>query len=158
MSYDFNANDIFEMAERIEENGANFYRQVATSVAGKKNKDFLLKLAYMEDKHKQTFNEMKTGLSKSEIVDTIFDPEDEALSYLKALADIRVFFKKKIDTSSLESVLKSAILLEKDSIIFYLGMKNLVPETMGKTKIDEIISEEMTHVKLLALHLKSLRT
>jgi hypothetical protein len=34
MSYDFNADDVFEMAEQIERNGAVFYRKAAADVTG----------------------------------------------------------------------------------------------------------------------------
>ena len=33
MSYDFNADEIFEIAEQIERNGAKFYRNAAESIA-----------------------------------------------------------------------------------------------------------------------------
>jgi len=50
----------------------------------------------------------------------------------------------------MEEILKEAILAEKDSIVFYLGMKEMVPENLGETKIDAIIKEEMAHIKLLS--------
>ena len=33
MNYDFNADEIFEMAERLEKNGAAFYRNAAEAVS-----------------------------------------------------------------------------------------------------------------------------
>jgi rubrerythrin len=51
--------------------------------------------------------------------------------------------------SSLKEVLKAALTAEKDSIVFYLGMKEIVPEKQGKDKIDQIIKEEMSHIKML---------
>ena len=76
-------------------------------------------------------------------VDTVFDPDGEAALYLRALADTRVFFEKEIDVTSLKKILKSAIEAEKDSIVFYLGMKEAVPEKLGKGRLDDIIREEM---------------
>ena len=113
MSYDFTANDVFEMAEQIERN----------------------------------------QLTETETAQTVFDPGNEAASYLKALADTRIFFKKDIDTSSMEAILKAAILAEKDSIVFYLGMKDLVTEGLGQSRLDDIIKEEMSHIKLLSRRL-----
>ena len=49
MSYDFNADDIFEMAQQMERNGGNFYRTAAENTEDAANKDFLLNLAAMED-------------------------------------------------------------------------------------------------------------
>ncbi|MBU4343897.1 MAG: hypothetical protein KKC73_00555, partial [Proteobacteria bacterium] len=65
--------------------------------------------------------------------------------------------QKKIDMSSMEEILKEAILAEKDSIVFYLGMKEMVPVNSGKTKIDAIIKEEMVHIKLLSSKIVALK-
>jgi len=150
MSYDFNADEIFEMAEQIERNGASFYRKSAELIADPAAKKLLLDIAAMEDEHEKTFADLRAGLSEKEKVTTVFDPEGEISLYLRALADTRVFFEKKIDnTSSIKDIFKEAILAEKDSIVFYMGMKDMVPENLGKAKIDAIIKEEMTHIKLL---------
>ena len=93
---------------------------------------------------------MRAELSDREKASTVFDPEGEAALYLRALADTRVFFEKEIDVTSLKGILKSAIEAEKDSIIFYLGMKEAVPEDLGKGRLDNIIKEEMGHIKLLS--------
>ena len=45
---------------------------------------------------------------------------------------------------------------ENDSIVFYLGMKDLVPEKAGKAKLDAIIREEMGHIRLLSKELAAL--
>ncbi|VEN73988.1 Rubrerythrin [Candidatus Desulfarcum epimagneticum] len=150
MSYDFNADDIFEMALQMERNGAEFYKNAAQGPAADKHQDFLLDLARMEEAHEKTFAKLQKDLSGSEKAATVFDPSGESTLYLKALVDTRVFFEKKIDVSSFKEILKAAITAEKDSIVFYLGMKDLVPEKLGKDRIDEIIREEMGHVRLLA--------
>jgi len=150
MSYNFNADDVFEMAEQIEKNGAMFYRNASAGVADPDAKRFLLDLAAMEDDHANTFAGMRKRLGESETAPTVFDPSNEAAAYLKALADTRVFFEKEVDTGSLEAILKAAILAEKDSIVFYLGMKDLVPENLGQSHLDNIIKEEMSHIKLLS--------
>jgi rubrerythrin len=150
MSYDFNADDVFEMAEQMERNGGKFYRTAADSTQDSENKEFLLELAAMEDAHEVTFKAMRAELSDPEKASTVFDPKGEAALYLRALADTRVFFEKEIDVSSMKPILKSAIEAEKDSIVFYLGMKEAVPQDLGKGRIDQIIKEEMGHVRLLS--------
>jgi rubrerythrin len=155
--YDFNADDIFEIAEKLERNGAKFYRTAAESVDDRMAKDFLLKLADMEDDHEKTFANMRSVLTTEEKTATVFDPNDEAVGYLQALADTRVFFKKELDVSSLEAILKGAITAEKDSIVFYLGMRVAVPEDKGRGRLDAIIKEEMGHIQLLSKELKALK-
>ena len=155
--YDFNANDILQMAEQIERNGAAFYRECAGNVADSTAVELLEKLAAMEDDHEKTFASIRTELSAREKESTTFDPDGEAVLYLKALADTKVFFEKRIDTSDMEDILKSAITAEKDSIVFYLGMKELVPADLGTTRVDAIIKEEMAHIKLLSNELVALK-
>jgi rubrerythrin len=157
MSYDFNADDVFEMAEQIERNGAAFYRKAAGDISDPDAKQFLTDLAAMEDDHEQTFASMRKTLTETQKSQTVFDPQGEAAAYLKALADTRIFFEKEIDTSSLQAILKAAILAEKDSIVFYLGMKDLVPEALGQTHLDGIIKEEMAHIKLLSHRLVGIK-
>lgn len=156
MSYDFNADEIFEIAEQIERNGAKFYRTAAESVADEDKKKLLIQLAEMEDDHEKTFKTLRDELLENEKMMTTFDPEGEAEYYLRALADTRVFYEKEIDTISLKEIFKTAITAEKDSIVFYLGMKDIVPGHMGKQKLDEIIREEMDHIRLLSRELLSL--
>ena len=59
MMLEFNADEIFEMAVRIEENGAAFYRKAGELQADAETKKFLQGLAAMEDQHKKTFTEIK---------------------------------------------------------------------------------------------------
>ncbi len=157
MMYDFNADEIFEMAEQLERNGAKFYRAAAESINDQNAKAFLLKLAEMEVNHERMFSQMRATLSADEMAATVFDPEGESIRYLQALADTRVFFEKEMDLSSMEAILKDAILAEKDSIVFYLGMRNAVPEKLGRNRLDDIIKEEMGHIELLSNELQTLK-
>lgn len=149
MAYDFNADEIFVMAEQLERNGAEFYRKSAESVADADSRELLNDLARMEDEHEKTFKALHAELTEKEKETTVFDPEGEAVLYLRALADSRVFFEKKMDVSSMEGILKAAIEAEKDSIVFYVGIKDAVPEHLGKGRIEKIINEEMGHIRLL---------
>ena len=154
MSIDFNADEIFEMAEQIERNGAKFYRRAAENTDDAHTKRVLLDLAAMEDEHEKTFAAMRADLSGPEMAVTVFDPDGEAGRYLRAMADGHVFdisdpSEKLTGTESREDVLRTAIGLEQDSIVFYLGMKEMVPGSLGKDRIDDVIKEEMRHVVVL---------
>ena len=157
MNYDFNANEVLIMAQKIEQNGAKFYRDAADKIGEASSKELLLELAAMEDDHEQTFIELQKNLTEEEKKSQTFDPDNEAVLYCKSLADMRVFFEKEIDASSLKDVLKSAIVAEKDSIVFYLGMQDLVPASLGTDKISAIIKEEMKHIRILTEKLKELK-
>jgi len=162
MSIHFNADEIFEMAEQIERNGAKFYRKVAGKTEEAGVEQFLLDLAAMEDEHEKTFASMRAELSAEERTPVTFDPEGEAALYLQAMADGYVFDMRADPSEMLTGqettaeVLRTAIGLEKDSIVFYLGIKEMVPERLGKEKIDHIIKEEMGHIRDLSQKLASL--
>ena len=157
MIYDFTADDVFEMAEQLERNGDQFYREAAQNTDNPEYKKLLVGLADMEVQHEKTFVYLRSELLGNEKTSTVFDPQNESALYLRALADTKVFFEKEIDFSSMKSVLKAAILAEKDSIVFYLGIKEMVPEKYGKDKLDKIIKEEMGHIKLLSKELVALK-
>jgi rubrerythrin len=157
MKIDFNADEIFTMAIKIEQNGAAFYRKAAENIADQADKALLLELADMEDGHEKVFAAMQQELTTEQKKTDFFDPENEAANYLKAMADVQVYFKREPDFSSMEGIIKEAISAEKDSIVFYLGMKDLVPESLGKDNIEAIIKEEMKHIKLLSNKLHEIK-
>lgn len=154
MWHKFNAKEILEMAEQIERNGFEFYQKAAEDCEGEEIKKFLTDLADMEVGHEKLFKDMKDKLSSKETADMVFDPDEDTAKYLEALADSRVFYQKEIDTSSVVEVLKEAITTEKDAIVFYLGMKDMVPSDNGKARMDEIIREEMSHIQIITNQLK----
>ena len=156
MGLAFNADEIFEIAQQIERNGAKFYRRAAQGFKEKRLKDLILELAAMEDKHLELFTRMRAGIAEAEKTPTAIDPEGEAALYLKALADARIFdvtvdpSSKLTGRESAADVLRAAIGLEKDSVVFYLGMRDLVPPKFGRPQIENIINEEMRHVTILS--------
>jgi rubrerythrin len=100
MTFDFNADEIFEMAEQIEINGAKFYRKMADNISDVPIRQLFLDFAAMEDDHKKVFADLRATLSDQERESGVFDPEGESAQYLQALADIRVFDKKAEDSFS----------------------------------------------------------
>jgi rubrerythrin len=153
----FNADEVMEMAEQLERNGARFYRGASERVADPQARIMLLQLSMMEEEHERTFKELRASLNEKEKAPLVCDPEGEALQYLRTWVETRVFFQRTIDLSSMEEILKAAIDAEEDSIVFYVGMKEVVPEGLGKKRIDEIIREEMGHIQLLSNNLLALK-
>ena len=160
MGMPFNADEVFEMAEQIERNGGKFYRAAAEKfpAVGK----VLLGLAAMEDEHLKTFADMRAELSGTELDDPVFDPDGQAQMYLRVMADGNVF-DVKVDPVELlatkntpEDVLTMAIGVERDSIAFYVGLKEAVSRKAGKDKVDDIIKEEMGHIVTLNEKLQDL--
>jgi len=159
---DLSADEVFEMAKQIEKNGARFYRQAANCVVDDKNKQVLMQLAEMEDEHFATFTAMQQQLSAEERAAVVFDPDDELGLYLAAMADTRVFdvhtdpCAQLTPGSTAADVLETAIGLEKDSIVFYTGMLDLVPEKLGQHRLQDIIKQEIGHIAILSRELAAI--
>ena len=160
MGMPFNADEVFEMAEQIERNGAKFYRAAAKKFP--QVGELLLDLAAMEDNHIKTFAAMRADLSGTEAESLVFDPNSEAQMYLQVMADDHVFNpkadpeEKLADKDTPEALLKMAIGLERDSVAFYVGLKEAVSARAGKGKVEDIIREEIGHIAILKKKLDTL--
>lgn len=156
MAIRFNPNEILTVAEQIERNGAMFYRRAAGMEDDADAKEMLVAMAAMEDEHEQTFASMRADLTEQERQAVVFDPEGELPLYLRALADRTVFdltgdpWARLTGKEEIADILRVGIGVEKDAIVFYLGLKEMVPKRFGGDRIDAIIKEEMGHISTLA--------
>ena len=155
MTIEFNAFEVFEIAEKIERNGAKFYREAAKLFNEDSIRALFLQLADWEIEHEQIFASMRKQLSELSRELRTFKPENNLLLDAQAMAGLAVFGIKPDPSEefsgkqSRENIFRIAIEKEKDSIVYYTGLKNFVPDRAGKDKIDEVIKEEMHHVRIL---------
>jgi len=152
----FNIDETLQMAIQIEKNGNAFYQKAARATTDNALKKLFKDLANMEDLHEKYFLKLKKELTAKERVQDVYDPDAEGVLYLNAFASGHIF---KVDNDpareltgdeTMADILDIAIGLEKDSVVFYLGIKEMVPENLGKAKVEIIIKEEMKHIRLLS--------
>lgn len=155
MKKHFSLLEVLEIAQDMEKDGREFYLISAKKVEDKEIKSLLVELADWELNHYNCFEDMKKGvLGCGEV--GIVDPDNEASLYLNALVTGAIFDKEKkaVDEfakfKTVQEILSHAIKLEKDSIAYYLGLKDLVSAETSKVMVDEIIREEMRHVRILS--------
>ena len=155
----FNADEMFEMAEQIERNGAAFYRKAAEAVEGDAAQ-LLLDLAAKEDDHEKTFADMRSELSEAERFTSTRDPDNEAAMFLQHAVDGEVFDADPAGgltgQESVEEILRYALGREKDTIVFFESMKDMVPKQSGKEKLDGIITQEVGHIVDIISQLRKL--
>ena len=156
MSIRFNADEIYEMAETIEKDGAKFYKEAAGKTTDADTKKLLLDMAAMEEGHFEVFHQMRGGLTEREKSPTVFDPDNQSALYLQAMArahgsEGKASVEHKLTgRESIGEIFKIALGAEKDSIAFYSGLKDLVPQKAGKEKVETIIREELFHIAMLS--------
>lgn len=163
MSIRFNVDEVLQMAVEIETNGARFYRRASERISDPAARQWFRDLAVAEDHHREVFLSMRSELSARERGDAFAPPGEDMAMYLAAWADGQVFDARK-DAASLltgketvEEILLLALDREKDSVVFYVGLKEAVPKTWGRDRVDDIIREEMRHIAVLSTHLAALR-
>ncbi len=144
----FAGSEIVEMGVQIEKNGKDFYDTVLAQTKDEKAKNIFKYLAEEEEKHIVTFRKILDSVHKYE------PPESypgEYFAYMRALASEYVFTQKDKGREIAKSAKsdKAAVSLgvkfEKDSIIFYEGMKKVIPEGQGKV-VDALIGQEKNHL------------
>ncbi|MHC4147642.1 MAG: ferritin-like domain-containing protein [Planctomycetota bacterium] len=131
--------DVFEIAEQIERNGAKFYRRAAE---------------ISDDPDERIFAHMKKQLPEPNEESGTLGHQD-TLPDPKVMAGLAVFGLRSDpapeldDRQSAETIVRRALEKEKDSIVFYEGLKDFVPAGADRDKIDDIIREEMRHIRIL---------
>jgi rubrerythrin len=148
----FEASDIVEIAIRIEENGANFYKFAEQIAKQEDAKQLFARLASEELNHQKIFEGIFANLDKTDPPES-YDGEYNA--YLRDYVDSNIIFTKEAMSKELEKVqdtvgaLDFAIKREMDSILYYHEIKRFVPASQYAT-LDQIIDEERKHFAKLS--------
>ena len=152
MSIFLTGKDLLDTAVRIEKAGAAFYETMAGCARSPKAKTAFKYLADQEKAHIEAYQKMLGSLADSPSPETYTEEYDQ---YLKSLADTGVFSSEAAACSLAEKTASDAegidfgIRAEKDSILFYTEMQNLVRRADAKV-ISGIIEEERAHLKRLS--------
>ena len=147
----FAGSEIVEIGIQIEQNGRDFYNTLARQSNNTAASGIFKYLAGEEVKHIAVFQNI---LSKAGEYEPVGLDAGQYFAYMNALAGEYVFTQKDkgegIDKriKSDKEAVDTGIGFEKDSIIFYEGMKKAVPEYDLKV-IDELIVQEQAHLMQL---------
>ena len=158
MSISFYGNELINIAIGIERRGIAFYDVLAQSTQNTKAREIFQYLVGMERDHILVFQGMLDEVDKHEVPEAY---AGEYGAYLQALSDSAVFTDDAV-TSELAAqsendiaALELGINAEKDSILFYYEMREMMPKA-ARVKIDKIIAEEKQHLRQLSEFKKTL--
>ncbi|MDG5814850.1 ferritin family protein [Chitinispirillales bacterium ANBcel5] len=163
MSIVFNADEIFSMGVQIEKNGQLFYKTAAARTSEPQIAKLFSTLADWESKHVKTFEELRGQVKDHNEEENLYDPDNIIHQYLKAAASQYVFVdensivEKATACTSTSEALSMAISFEKDSVVYYSSMKEMVRGDLGKEHIDKLIREELSHIGQLNEELSKLK-
>ena len=145
------AADIIASAVEIERRGFAFYQQAANAAVQAEDKEFFTFMAKEEQRHEKIFEEMLKRAGGLEI--PAGSDEAEYLDYVDLLLDNHCLFVAGQQEDMLFDPLYMAMSFEKDTILFFTGMRRLV-DPAETPRIDACIAEEQKHLRLIAEHAK----
>ena len=147
MSKVFYLNEILNFAVEKEQQAADLYQKLADrSSDNPERKALFEKLVQDELGHKKFYAEI--------LAETKDDAphSEEYTAYMRQLIeDGRTTEPLPDDISGMpfNDILEYAIAREKDSVMFYLGLRQYVPKS-AYDKVDQIIAEEAKHAAIIA--------
>ncbi|MGA2159949.1 MAG: ferritin family protein [Dehalococcoidia bacterium] len=146
----FRSGELYRISMQMERTGLAFYTAIAAQTRDISTRAVYEYLASAEKRHLKTFRKLwnKTGKSAP--------PESyrgEYRKYIKALIKDAVFSstaaaKSRAAKSGSSTALKTGIQAEKDSILFYTELLNLLPD-VEKEAVKKILGEEKRHLRRL---------
>jgi rubrerythrin len=152
MSIAFSGRELINIAIGIERRGITFYDIMARSTDNEIAREVFQNLTDMEREHIQIFEGMLGEADKYQPSETA---TREYAGYLQALIDSAVFTDDMITSemaTQADSDIKAVelgISAEKDSILFYYQMRDIMPQPV-LPMINRIIAEEKSHLHQLA--------
>ncbi len=149
----FTAADVLAAAQEIEQRGKVFYTRLAETAQDPSLANTFRFLAGEEEKHWQVFHAIAQRVGDVEL--PAWATEDEYVDYLTALINSHALFRLgDVETlrqfvGTREEALQTAMEFEKDTIVFFMEMREFVPEG-EKATVQECVNEERRHLRLLA--------
>ncbi len=147
--------EILTMAETIEYDSIDFYREAARRFDDEGRRKMFLLLADWERKHQEVFSAMKRELTHMLNERTSFDfssvlsPNPQRLVGLASLAPGSASRTELTGEESKEEILELAITRERNIVGFYHDLIGVMGDFIGKSKINDIIKEEQSHIGVL---------
>ncbi len=143
----FSANQMIDIAIQTEQAGRAFYEAAVQHSDEPQVKSLCQWLGEEELVHEQTFRHMGQNLPPE------IEPREwptERAEFIDALLGSRFMPKPEqaqalVEGMSAQDILDFALNFEKDTIIFFYEMRDMVPDSVVD-KVNEIIAEEKAHV------------
>lgn len=152
MSIFFSGGEILDMAMGIEKNGITFYNTLAEKTADTEICSLYRYLSNEEKEHLMSFRNIAEAECKYEPAESY---PGEHMQYLKSLIDSVVFTDiddaRRLAENAVSdyNAINIGIQAEKDSILFYSELRNIV-RVPDSGIVDSIIEAEKDHLRQLS--------
>ena len=149
------AAEALKWALEIEKNGETFYNAVASKSADPQVKTLFEDLAAQERGHYQVFQKMLEGVKPDPDLSGIGYEYEEYQTYLQVALDRALFagpdkgLTLAKQAQDRETALRAAMGFEKDTLLFFYDLREMVSEA-ERHAVSSIILEEKAHLRRLA--------
>jgi rubrerythrin len=145
----YSIREVIEQAIQTEKLGYALYLQMANRFEkDEKLRRLFETLAVKEQEHEKTFTDLKEKVSDRRV-----EHWEEVSKYLRAIVESEFFLGSDKALPSLEHLnniedaVRYALVFEKETLLYYHGMKDLLRE---KDILDKLINEEKSHIVWLS--------
>ena len=145
----FTVADIREIAVQIERNGEAAYRAAAEIIKDSAIRDIFIWMAEEEKHHAAFFSRIASAEPLSEEQQELEKMGRQLLQEMVADQTFSLDKEMLLKTTDFEEALTQAQLLEKDTIMFYEFLLNLVSDEEARLQLEQVIEEEKRHVEQL---------
>ena len=145
----FEAAQVLEMAVKIEKHGEAFYRAAVEKTEDPKIRELFKDLAEEERVHRRVFEGMMEAVDSAP--QQMGDELREYASFLEVALDHAVFSGKDKalqmaeEADDRDAALRAAMGFEKDTMLFYYDLREMVGDR-DREAISDIIQEEKKHL------------
>jgi rubrerythrin len=162
MDINLTAREAFELAQQIETKAMNFYLEATSVAADAISRQLFADLADMERLHVQVFGAMQSltealiwqppdlpaGLSQPDIWPAL------AGGMIQNIDTVLPQFFSQRRTS--EEILRGAMDFERDTLVLFYGLRQMMTSPAEMQRLDAITKEEMGHLLTLGSQLARL--
>jgi rubrerythrin len=144
----FTAQEILDIAIRLETNGEKTYRDARKHTTDAEMKALLDWIADEERNHARWFTELKDRLSPGGEDRHLLAEMSRAL--VEDVIKGQAFSLQEVDFTAIDTVEKMVhafIGFEEDTIDFYEVLKSFIDDPAVKLQLDQIIAEEGKHIE-----------
>jgi rubrerythrin len=142
----FTAQDILDIAIRLEKNGERTYRDARLHISDDELKTLLAWIAQEEHDHARWFAELKNRLAQGEDHHLM---AELSRALVEDVVQGQAFSLQEVDFETIDSpdkMLRTFIGFEDDTIAFYEVLKTFIDETAIAAQLEQIILEEKKHM------------
>ncbi|MEK6730625.1 MAG: ferritin family protein [Pseudomonadota bacterium] len=144
----FSIKEILQFAVEKEHESQELYQALAAQVGNPDAKSLFKEFVIQEKKHEDLYKNMLANIDEYQHINDL----DEYMSYMHELINTS---HPESGTSSvahmkcLSDILDYAVLREKESVLFYVGLRDYVSAPY-QAQVDAIIKEEVQHIVQLS--------